>query len=376
MRLAFLLLLAPSLARADVNLLTSAPTTVAVSSTVDNAAILPEHLVDGKLDTAWNSRTGDLGAWIAVRVPKTAHVTKLRLTAGFTKGDFFTQNHRIKRIGVWRDGKELGTFALDLERRDLQDVAIGADGGDFTIRILESVAGTKPGWREIAISELEVWGTIDAPKPQKPVVRVGSLDVDCAKLLFPGVKANRIAADDLVLETEVVRLGDRMICRVEHGTAESGTVEIALVGAKVIEQLPSFPVSKHDDPNNMAGDSETVAATPLALGDQAVLRVDETTNRTGPMLNAGGTRSTLYRATKTGLDPILSFKSHWDQGESEDSERCEVAVAGDRKPLPDLDLTCTQIEGRWHGEDPRGNGLFETPTTKHYRWKGGRYLPR
>jgi hypothetical protein len=84
-------------ARADVNLLVSAPTTVAVSSTVDNAKIVPAHLVDGKLDTAWNSRTGDLvGAWVAVRVPKEAHVTSIKLTAGFVKsdktGDLFAMN--------------------------------------------------------------------------------------------------------------------------------------------------------------------------------------------------------------------------------------------------------------------------------------------
>jgi hypothetical protein len=84
----------------DVNLLVSTPTTVAVSSTVANAAILPDHLVDGKLSTAWNSQTGELaGAWIAVRVPADARVKTIKLTAGFShkdkKQDWFTMNPRI-----------------------------------------------------------------------------------------------------------------------------------------------------------------------------------------------------------------------------------------------------------------------------------------
>lgn len=75
-------LLASSAYADDVNLLTSTPTTVAVSSTVANANILPEHLVDGKLATAWNSRTGELvGSWIAVRVPPDAKVKTIKLTA-------------------------------------------------------------------------------------------------------------------------------------------------------------------------------------------------------------------------------------------------------------------------------------------------------
>ena len=68
-----------------VELLHAVPSTVAVSSTVDNAAILPEHLVDRDLATAWNSRTGDTaGAWIAVRVPREVRVDQIRMSAGFT----------------------------------------------------------------------------------------------------------------------------------------------------------------------------------------------------------------------------------------------------------------------------------------------------
>lgn len=58
-----------------VNLLSAVPTTVSVSSTVANADHLPEHLVDGKLATAWNSKTGELvDAWIGVRLPPDVQV--------------------------------------------------------------------------------------------------------------------------------------------------------------------------------------------------------------------------------------------------------------------------------------------------------------
>ena len=87
-----------------VELLHHTKAVVAVSSTGLNPKIQPEQLVDGKLATAWNSRTGDLaGAWIAFRVPADSHVTQVKLTAGFVakgpEGDYFTLNHRVHRIG-------------------------------------------------------------------------------------------------------------------------------------------------------------------------------------------------------------------------------------------------------------------------------------
>src|SRR5215470_14744345 len=125
-----LIAMMPALAHADdVNLLASTPSTVAVSSTVANAAILPEHMIDGKLATAWNSRTGELvGAWIAVRVPADARVKTIKLTVGFTltdkRGDLFTMNPRIKKVRVSRGGKVVVEKALDIANRGLQEIAI------------------------------------------------------------------------------------------------------------------------------------------------------------------------------------------------------------------------------------------------------------
>ncbi len=79
---------------AEENLLPLVKSTIAVSSTVANAKILPKHLVDGDLTTAWNSRTGDLaGASIKIRMPYAGfYVDAIAMTAGFTKGDLFEQN--------------------------------------------------------------------------------------------------------------------------------------------------------------------------------------------------------------------------------------------------------------------------------------------
>lgn len=68
-----------------VDLLHSIACTVAVSSKVDNPKDFPEHLVDGKTETAWNSKTGDLHGFIAFRVPAVARVRRVELTAGFDK---------------------------------------------------------------------------------------------------------------------------------------------------------------------------------------------------------------------------------------------------------------------------------------------------
>ena len=170
----------------EVELLHSTKAKVAVSSVVANNTIFPTDLVDGKLDTAWNSRTGDLKtAWIEFRVPREAHVSKIRLTAGFAtfhgKDDYYTMNYRIRSVHVARLGVDgdLGVHPLDPDNRGLQDIAIDGPGGDFKIEITDVVAGTKKNWRELCVSELQVWGTPPpgaTPRHEAPEVAIGSLD--------------------------------------------------------------------------------------------------------------------------------------------------------------------------------------------------------
>jgi hypothetical protein len=170
----------------EIELLHGSAAKIAVSSVVANNTIYPSDLVDGKLSTAWNSQTGDLkDAWIAFRVPATAHVTRIRMTAGFANvhgnQDWFTMNYRIKTVRVLRLGVDgdFGRHTLDPDNRGLQDIPIDGPGGDFKIELVDLIPGTKKSWREICVSELQVWGTLPAntaPRHKKPEVAVGSLD--------------------------------------------------------------------------------------------------------------------------------------------------------------------------------------------------------
>jgi len=165
---------------ARVELLHGSAATVRVSSQVANKAIKPEHLVDRDFNTAWNSRTGELvGAWIEVTVPAGAMIEELRMTAGHTgkgpKGeDYFTMNPRIRAVTVLRYNSVVGTFKLDIARRDLQALRVHGDG-TLRIRVDRIESGSKKSWRETCVSELEAWGTLPAgtkPTPATPPVEV------------------------------------------------------------------------------------------------------------------------------------------------------------------------------------------------------------
>jgi hypothetical protein len=161
---------------------------------VNNPKDFPEHLIDGKPDTAWNGRPGDLvGGWLAFRVPRDARVTSIALSAGFDKtsaagDDLFVANYRVRAVRLERDGRAIGEAELDPEVRAPQRVALDAPGGDFRVVVTAVVPGTKKAWRELAISEFAVFGrpgavALDAPRP--PAVRVGGLDVAAAPVVAP-----------------------------------------------------------------------------------------------------------------------------------------------------------------------------------------------
>jgi hypothetical protein len=166
-----------------VDLLQTTESEVAVSSNVDNPKDFPEHLVDGKPETAWNGKTGDLHGWISFRVPDDAHVSKILITPGFDKknaeGDLFTMNHRIKKIRVTRNGEAVGAQALDIERRTLQAMNVDKPGGTYRIEVLDTEPGSKKTWKELTVSELRVLGTAGKTgirkSPRLPDVRVGAL---------------------------------------------------------------------------------------------------------------------------------------------------------------------------------------------------------
>lgn len=163
----------------EIDLLHSVACVVAVSSKVDNPKDFPEHLVDGKLETAWNGRTGDLKGYIAFRTPAVTRVRRVSLTVGFDRGELFTKNHRIAKVRLSRAGKTLLERDLNPDARGFQDLTIDEAGGDFKLEVLETKAGTEKGWRELVVSELRVFGYANgAPEnpTHLPELALGSLD--------------------------------------------------------------------------------------------------------------------------------------------------------------------------------------------------------
>ena len=169
---------------AVIDLLHSVECTVAVSSKVDNPKDFPEHLVDGKNETAWNGRTGDLEGWIAFRVPSVARVKRVELTVGFVKvgadkRDLFTMNHRIEKVRLSRAGTLVKEVTLDPDNREMQGFDVDEAGGDFELKVLSTKPGTEKTWRELTVSEFRVLGIANgAPEnpSHPPNIAIGGLD--------------------------------------------------------------------------------------------------------------------------------------------------------------------------------------------------------
>lgn len=166
-----------------VDLLYRTRARVAVSSNVGNTRDFPEHLIDRRPETAWNGKTGELDAHVEVRVPESARVKRLWITAGYDKitkaGDLFTMNHRLAQVAIEREGALVGTFDLDPESRAPQAIDLDLPGGMFTVRAVKTVPGSRASYREIVISELVVLGSApddELKEPAMPQVTVGSVD--------------------------------------------------------------------------------------------------------------------------------------------------------------------------------------------------------
>ncbi len=148
---------------ASPNLLELVPARIAVSSTVVNPHDFPEMIADGKMETAWNGRTGDLvGGYVAFRVPADARVKRIEMTAGYDRVksgvDLFTANHRITKVAISREGVFLREVALDPKIRGLQSLPIDDAGGDYEVKVLETLPGSRKDWKELTVSELRVVG--------------------------------------------------------------------------------------------------------------------------------------------------------------------------------------------------------------------------
>jgi hypothetical protein len=85
-------------------------------------------------------------------------------------------NPRIRAVSVLRGEQVIGTFTLDVARRELQPLRVHG-GGTLRIRVDGIAPGSNKAWRETCVSELEAWGTPPPgvrPVPTTPTVAVAS----------------------------------------------------------------------------------------------------------------------------------------------------------------------------------------------------------
>lgn len=190
--------------RQEIELLHNARTVLGVSSSSNSQKLSPRSMVDRDFETAWNSQTGDLiGAQISLEVPAAAHVNTLKLTVGFTgsnkKGDLFVRNHRLRKIALARNGLRIGEFGLDPENRGFQTIPVNRDGGKYTIEVLETLPGSKANWREVCVSEIEVWGFLppnERPSNQLPqIIGASEAKTTAPEVLTPTKATSRPEAE-------------------------------------------------------------------------------------------------------------------------------------------------------------------------------------
>jgi len=387
-----------------VDLLTSAPSTIAVSSTVDNATIRPEHIADGKLATAWNSATGQIiGAWVEVRVPAEARIKQIKLTPGFAAvdrrlGDLFTKNARIKRLRLSHAGRPIKDVTLDPTRRTLQTIDVDLPGGDLRLEVLAAEPGSKKAWREACISELEVWGTLPAgaappTKRTRPAIRIGSLDAlpvlskaDCRVIVLTADRTIRGAR--VTVDEQVALSKDVTICRFDRAVAGEldVTVDVAAVdrrtrtvlGAPVTETIQRGEEPEHEFTRGMGPTEHTdrveLRVVPLTRTESALLV--EVIDDHGAWFGGGGAATaTLYRVTAQGLDAIARWTSTRDKSmEGGSSDECELVEPTVGAKLPArLELACHSTDEDWHNEDVDKRGMNEQERTEFLRWDGARY---
>ncbi|MFO0624882.1 MAG: hypothetical protein U0325_04640 [Polyangiales bacterium] len=204
---------------------------VQVSSTVGNGRDLPTHLVDGDLNTAWSSRTGELvGAAVSVSLPDDAEVTAIALTAGLTRTvpqDLFRMNPRVARVEIARDGVVLREAALDVDDPGLQTVPVSGRGGRWTVRVRAVRPGSRPAWREVSVSELRVMGRAPARPHGPPQVWIAGASLGRGREAVPvqgpwrdpaGFCASRSTTDPARCRDPYAEGADEGVC----GCAEDG----------------------------------------------------------------------------------------------------------------------------------------------------------
>ena len=228
-----------------VNLLRAVPTQVVVSSVASPGMSGPSRMVDGRMDTAWNSKTGELaGASVAVQLPaEVEEVTEIRLVPGFIRNyqgqDLWEANHRIRRVAVSRNGVEVTTHDFDVARREAQAIPVAGHGGGglWRIEILTTEPGSRRDWQEVCVTELEVMGRVEttaASGPHTPAARVATL--------AGNANAPRVASERLTRrrtrEWQPFEVYGPMDARLADGTPTDAEVDRLLQGDHVSRIRP------------------------------------------------------------------------------------------------------------------------------------------
>jgi hypothetical protein len=296
-------------------------------------------------------------------------------------------NPRIKKVRV-TSGAGTADFDLDIKSRALQELKLDLPGGDLDIAVLSSEPGSKKTWREISISELEVWGTTTAKtKAQKPAIRLRSLDAlpalskaECSKAVPK--PAGRVTSTEQIAVTANITL-----CRIDAATGK-GEADITLAAVsrttkKLLGEPLTFDTSSGKQTAPMSDEerqvSESVAADLVALTTKengVEITIAESSG--GMYGGEGSEKSTLYRITDAGFVELVSWETKASHGlEHRHGEDCALAdyTVGSAMPKR-LKIECTEYRDDYHNEDQSQRGTHETTRTEVYVWNGTTYDPK
>ena len=134
---------------------------VAASSDGTQSTEWPHHptmAVDGDPNTTWATTSNDtVGAWLKFRFDVRTRIDQIRIINGWIPkdySDFFTQNHRAKKITLIDDNGKQQSFELK-DTNDVQSVSPSLGDTEFlTLRIDEIYPATKGGEPSLTISEV------------------------------------------------------------------------------------------------------------------------------------------------------------------------------------------------------------------------------
>ena len=122
-----------------------------------------DTVVDGRLDTAWNTYGRSVGEWISFAMPdgREGRMAGLRIVNGYAKSDkTYKQNARARTVALYCDSQLVERFTIE-DHDALQTfyLAEPAHGKMFRMVIEEVYSGSK--YSDLCITEIELLGEND-----------------------------------------------------------------------------------------------------------------------------------------------------------------------------------------------------------------------